>query len=100
MTSDRKHPSVAFWISVAFVAVLVGYPLSFGPACWITSRTNVGAFAIPFVYRPIMSGLSDDDESGADDAVRSYAKFGAAKGWTWWPRGYGEWEWCDVTPHF
>ena len=34
MTSDRKKPGVAFWATVALVVVLVGYPLSFGPACW------------------------------------------------------------------
>jgi len=33
--TDRKHPSVAFWITVALVAVLVGYPLSWGPWLWI-----------------------------------------------------------------
>lgn len=33
VTATRKHPSAAFWITV--VAVLVGYPLSFGPWCWI-----------------------------------------------------------------
>jgi hypothetical protein len=32
MTSDRKKPGVAFWATVVLVAVLVGYPLSFGPA--------------------------------------------------------------------
>ncbi len=33
MTPDRKKPTAGFWISVALVAVLVGYPLSCGPAC-------------------------------------------------------------------
>jgi hypothetical protein len=32
MTSPR-NPTTGFWITVALVAVLVGYPLSFGPAC-------------------------------------------------------------------
>jgi hypothetical protein len=31
--TDRK-PTAGFWITVAFVALLVGYPLSFGPAWW------------------------------------------------------------------
>jgi len=30
----RSHSSAAFWITVALVVLLVGYPLSFGPACW------------------------------------------------------------------
>jgi hypothetical protein len=33
--TDRKKPGVAFWATVALVVVLVAYPLSFGPACWI-----------------------------------------------------------------
>src|SRR5437773_482439 len=36
--TDRKHSSLALWITVALVAVLVGYPLSFGPAVWLTGR--------------------------------------------------------------
>jgi hypothetical protein len=32
--TDRKKPGVAFWVTVALVVVLVGYPLSLGPACW------------------------------------------------------------------
>jgi hypothetical protein len=39
MTSDRKKPTAGFWITVALVAVLVGYPLSFGPACWAITRS-------------------------------------------------------------
>ena len=33
---DRKRPSAALWATVALVIVLVGYPLSWGPACWLT----------------------------------------------------------------
>jgi hypothetical protein len=33
--TDRKKPGVAFWASVVVTAVLIGYPLSFGPACWL-----------------------------------------------------------------
>jgi hypothetical protein len=38
MTSLR--PTTGFWITVAAVAVLVAYPLSFGPACSVLSSTN------------------------------------------------------------
>jgi hypothetical protein len=34
MTPDRKKPGVAFWATVVAVVVLIGYPLSIGPACW------------------------------------------------------------------
>ena len=43
MTSNCKKPGVAFWATVVAGAVLVAYPLSFGPACWITSRLDRGA---------------------------------------------------------
>jgi hypothetical protein len=33
--TDRKKPGVAFWATVALVVVLVGYPLSQGPAVWL-----------------------------------------------------------------
>jgi hypothetical protein len=33
--TDRKKPTPAFWIAVALVAVLLGYPLSAGPGLWI-----------------------------------------------------------------
>jgi hypothetical protein len=38
MTSDHKKLGVAFWGTVGLVVVLVGYPLSFGPACWLSIR--------------------------------------------------------------
>ena len=39
MTSNRKKPGVAGWVTVAVVAVLVGYPLSFEPACWLSKQS-------------------------------------------------------------
>jgi len=37
MTSPKK-PGVAFWATVAVVAVLVAYPLSFGPVCRVINN--------------------------------------------------------------
>jgi len=37
MTSHCK-PTSPFWTTVTLVVVLVGYPLSFGPACWVRSH--------------------------------------------------------------
>lgn len=55
MTPDRKHPTVAFWIIVALLAVQVGYPLSIGPAYWLTSRSDSLIVADLFraIYRPL-----------------------------------------------
>ena len=38
--TDRKQPTARFWITVALVVVLAGYPLSFGPACWWFPRPS------------------------------------------------------------
>ncbi len=53
MTSDRKKPAAGFWITVALVAVLV-YVVSFGPACWIASRTRTDdAKLFAIAYKPM-----------------------------------------------
>lgn len=43
--------SCASWI----VLVLVLYPLSFGPACWIASREAWALPVVSAVYRPLMA---------------------------------------------
>jgi hypothetical protein len=53
MTSDRKKPTAGFWITVAMLAVL-GYPLSFGPACWLYNWKAVCGSTIPIAYYPII----------------------------------------------
>ena len=39
MSPDRKKTGMGFWITVVVLIVLVLYPLSFGPGCWIASRS-------------------------------------------------------------
>jgi hypothetical protein len=105
MTSDRKKPGVAFWMTVAVVVVLA-YPLSFGPACWISSRIEIGRKLLSVVYRPMTAGIRIKDfqvlladahsrvvaEGGGlrMQPARSglnlidwYAKVGAADHWHW-----------------
>jgi hypothetical protein len=52
MTPGKK-PGVAFWATAVVVAVLVGYPLSFGPACWITSRQDKPHDVFDTLYFPL-----------------------------------------------
>lgn len=96
MSDIRKRPGVAFWASIALVVVLVVYPLSFGPACWITSRTNGGGW-LAFVYRPVICGLSVKD-TRLSSAIQWYAQFGADTGWRWAPDGIplSDDEWISV----
>ena len=51
--TDHKKPGVAFWATVALVAVLVGYPLSFGPACWIVDWADISRYRLSF-YLPLI----------------------------------------------
>ena len=58
MTSDRKHPGVAFWATVVMVVLLVGYPLSWGPiGCVVTSNyEHLPAWAIialTWYFKPV-----------------------------------------------
>ena len=96
MTSDRKKPGVAFWATVVVTVVLVGYPLSFGPACWITSRLDRGASAVQIGYRPMTCMMSASERVA--HALDWYARLGAAEGWFWARMLYtdsvpNKWEW-------
>jgi hypothetical protein len=55
MTAERKKPTAAFWITVALVAVLVGYPLSQGPMLWVYIAHSEPVWMDPLLhaYRPI-----------------------------------------------
>jgi hypothetical protein len=81
--TNRKHPSAGFWITVALVAVLVAYPLSVGPACWIATRIDGGENAWNIAYRPIVVALlscSDD----LYDAVEGFLLRGVPEGTHFW----------------
>jgi hypothetical protein len=57
MSEDRKRPTAGFWITVALVAVLVGYPLSFGPLMWLSCRNRlVGIDILLTAYEPLRLG--------------------------------------------
>lgn len=83
--TDRNHPSAAFWATVALVAVLVGYPLSIGPACWIASKCDSGADFVRVVYRPLTRSMLKDGDvhRRSAAAIIWYSEVGSAKGWHW-----------------
>jgi hypothetical protein len=92
--TDRKHPGMTFWITVSLVVVVVGYPLSLGPACWITSRMNSGASTVSMAYRPVTWGMSQSERIAA--ALGWYCRLGSAIGWEWnrWGAAASEsWHW-------
>jgi hypothetical protein len=85
MTHDR-HPSAAFWITVALIAVLVGYPLSFGPACWWLSKpvtlpfVSMKAKRVPAIYSPIGRLARRAGTGRLQTAINWYATVGVASG--------------------
>jgi hypothetical protein len=50
---QKKKPSAGFWITVV-LAVVVAYPLSFGPAVWLAARGAIPETAIKFAYWPLL----------------------------------------------
>lgn len=53
--ADCKKPTAGFWITVALVAALVGYPLSFGPACWLAIWQPRLTAPVAYAYWPLMN---------------------------------------------
>ena len=94
MSEDRRHPSAAFWITVALIAVLVGYPLSFGPACWIASRSGTAVSVVNSAYQPILR-LAFGGPSLIQRGTLGYAQLLADVGWT---VGYvsGRYKWGEM----
>jgi hypothetical protein len=90
MSDDQKRkPTAGFWITVALVVVLIGYPLSLGPACWLAGTNETAMDVIPNVYYPILwlaevtrteisPGVSE--LSTADDCIEWYATLGRRDG--------------------
>jgi hypothetical protein len=81
MSDDRNKPGVAFWATVALVVVLVGYPLSFGPVCWLSSRSEIGPDNVSAIYQPMLH-LSFCGPSLVRRSLCWYAWLRARENWT------------------
>jgi hypothetical protein len=86
MISSGKKPGVAFWATVVVVVVLIAYPLSIGPACWISSRANLGTYEVMDVYSPLLTlAMSTDSKTVVNRVIWWYTEVGAAEDWEWDP---------------
>jgi hypothetical protein len=78
----NKRERWAKWTLAAVVGLPVLYIASFGPACWISSRTETGAGIVAIAYQPIIKIIF---EPTAPDfvitAVVKYAELLSAPGW-------------------
>jgi hypothetical protein len=94
--TDRKKPGVAFWATVVVIALLIGYPLSFGPACWISSRSGTGVSVVNSAYQPML-GLAFGGPDVIQRGTLWYGQLLADGGWT---VAYvsGRYEWGEM-PH-
>ena len=78
--TDRKKPGVAFWATLGLVAVLVGYPLSFGPACWAAGRTNDygrGGLLQVIRFYPIITSAAFQGPKPVANSLKWWAAIGA-----------------------
>jgi hypothetical protein len=80
----------ARWTLIFAVGSPVLYVGSFGPACWITSRAEVGQTAVSCAYCPLGRMctarnfmLRPSDELKAAGALHWYASVFATEGWIW-----------------
>src|SRR5258708_2568449 len=59
MRKERNKPGIGFWCTLTVVSLLA-HLLSFGPACWISSRTGRGTEILPVAYRPLLRVMSHE----------------------------------------
>jgi len=71
MRSNCRKPGVAFWATVVVIVALVGYPLSFIPACWVSSRLQPSGTCLSAVYRPMILAWKNSPPYAEDLVTRS-----------------------------
>ena len=52
--SDKPAKSGLACAVIATLVLTGSYPLSFGPACWISQRTGADGAVVSFVYQPLL----------------------------------------------
>ena len=65
----RLNPRVKSWLIRAGVLLLL-YPVSFGPACWISSRAQPSGEVVSAVYRPVIRAWREASPEVRDPVTR------------------------------
>jgi hypothetical protein len=76
--TDRKKPGVAFWATVAVVAAFVAYPLSIGPAIWLTARGYFRESTVQTFYMPVLWSAAQAES--LESAVTWWGSLGVPDG--------------------
>jgi hypothetical protein len=76
--SDRKKPGVAFWATVVVVVALIGYPVSLGPAVWLTARGCFRDSAVQSFYMPVLWSAAQAES--LEDVVVWWGSLGVPDG--------------------
>ena len=63
-----------FWIIASVVALVSGYPLSFGPAIWLTARGYFRESAVQSFYMPLLMSSAEAESLG--NAVEWWGSLG------------------------
>jgi hypothetical protein len=85
MSDERTKPGLAYWATVV-VAVLLLYPVGFGPACWWLSRpvtlsfVSIKARRAPAIYSPVGWFARRAGTGRIQTVINWYATAGVAKG--------------------
>lgn len=77
MSESRKKPGLAFWATMTFLALLILWPLSWGPQLWLMGSGYVPEWLIwtDHVYDPLRWGL---------DVAPDWVREPAETYLTWW----------------
>jgi hypothetical protein len=85
--SDEPNKPLWSWIAVVLIGIMVLYVASFGPACWISSRTNIGAPVVDVAYHPLLLVWLHCPRPVGKSFVW-YSSLAAADGWMWTASGH------------
>lgn len=99
MTEGRKK-AWRSWVLKSLLVGLMAYPLSFGPICWIASRTTTDNRDIDWMralYRPLF-WVADRSPKPVQDLVMKYGNCNGRKiVWNYHYYGPGLCIWINVT---
>lgn len=92
--NEYRKPIWPKIVVTVFVLLPVLYAASIGPACWISSRINVGGRLIATIYYPLL-WLSVRSPEPIGNFVGWYVRLGALEDWAWILSGDRSIEWAE-----